>query len=143
MFTNISWGSYLTGLAALLALYYTYVAIRYYSSDIKRLLSGKTKEPTGPSPAVAFQETDPEIELHEKAEQFTAEIKNAVAEAHEQGMDNESTLSLLEPIFTRFDVLKYSPYRSALLELVVSEFGKHGSVILSEEDLDDLWIKVA
>src|SRR5690348_1039271 len=43
MFTNISWTDYFITVTILLAIYYLFVAIRYYAGDIKDLLSGKRK----------------------------------------------------------------------------------------------------
>src|SRR5690606_27901580 len=43
MFTGISWTDYMVVVAITLALYYCYVAMRYYSEELKDIISGKSK----------------------------------------------------------------------------------------------------
>ncbi len=43
MLKNISWTDYLIVVAIALAIYYLFVGVRYFSTEIKELLSGKRK----------------------------------------------------------------------------------------------------
>ena len=43
MFTQISWTDYLLAVSILLAIYYLFVGVRYFSGDLKALLAGKRK----------------------------------------------------------------------------------------------------
>ncbi|MCH5688781.1 hypothetical protein LWM68_33710 [Niabella sp. W65] len=43
MLKNISWSDYIIAVAILLAIYYLFVGVRYFSAEIKDLLSGKRK----------------------------------------------------------------------------------------------------
>ena len=40
MFTQISWGSYLTTILILSAAYYLFLAFRYYRKDVVKILAG-------------------------------------------------------------------------------------------------------
>ena len=43
MFTNISWTDYFEAVVLLLAIYYLFIGLRYFSADLKDLFSGKRK----------------------------------------------------------------------------------------------------
>lgn len=43
MFTNISWSNYLLAVLLLLTIYYVFIGIRFYSNDLKQLLSSQRK----------------------------------------------------------------------------------------------------
>src|SRR5690606_42040853 len=101
MFTDISWTDYLTAVFLLLAIYYVYVGVRYYSGDLKDLLSGKRKlnfraspadSPGGPSPlfmdnkdrpaATAFGETTDDD--YTEVEHLIGRLKEVIADASQR-----------------------------------------------------------
>ncbi len=49
MFTNISWTNYLIVVILLLVIYYIIIGLRFYSDDLKNLLSGNQKFKLRPS----------------------------------------------------------------------------------------------
>src|SRR5690606_24438859 len=72
MFTDISWTDYLTAVFLLLAIYYVYVGVRYYSVDLKDLLSGKRKLNFGASPADTAGDLSPQFTDNEDIQAATA-----------------------------------------------------------------------
>lgn len=154
MFTGISWTDYMVAVAIGLTLYYCYVAFRYYSEELKDLLSGKSKlnfrtllsenipseEPDShPSGSSSFSQTgdDDFVEV----EELITKIKDAVADASKKKYVLVEFKHCLRLIFREYPNIKNSPIRSSINELLVSECEKYGTVTLSEEEADRLWLE--
>ena len=156
MFTNISWSDYIIAVAILLTVYYLFVGMRYYSADLKDLLSGKRKlkfwaalppdtgeEGTYPAEenyqneATAF-ETTTDDEFAE-VEHLIERLKNVITEASQKKLIPQEFRQYLHLVLKEYPSIKSSPLRSSVNELIVSECEKHGAVTLSEDEVDMLW----
>ncbi|RUA28433.1 MAG: hypothetical protein DSY77_16030, partial [Bacteroidetes bacterium] len=62
MFTQISWTDYLLAVSILLAIYYLFVGVRYFSGNLKALLAGKRKLPQKTSPCPGFPDHHPTLQ---------------------------------------------------------------------------------
>lgn len=154
MFTGISWTDYMVAVAIGLTLYYCYVAFRYYSEELKDLLSGKSKlnlrtllsenilseEPgSHPSGSGSFSQTGDDD--FAEVEELITKIKDSVALTSKKKYVIHEFKHFLRLIFREHPNIKDSPFRSSINELVVSECEKYGTVALSEEEVDRLWLE--
>ncbi|MES2329803.1 MAG: hypothetical protein V4539_09390 [Bacteroidota bacterium] len=159
MFTNISWTTYITFVALLLAVWYLIIGLRFYLSDLQILLSGKRK----PTPQIAgneyrsFQhdeaishetETTATLskeqtdDLFEKVETLSVKLKDAVSDASEKGYNKEEFSFLLQLTLKEFPELKGSPFQIPINNLITSECEKQGFIHLSAVELEMLWVEV-
>lgn len=156
MFTNISWSDYIIAVAILLTVYYLFVGVRYFSADLRDLLSGKRKlkfkaalpldtgegdnypaEENYQKDATAF-ETSTDDDFAE-VEHLIERLKNVIADAPHKKLIPQEFKQYLHLVLEEYPSVKSSPLRSSVNELIVSECEKHGAVTLSEEEVDMLW----
>ncbi|NGF55566.1 hypothetical protein G5B35_18095 [Parapusillimonas sp. SGNA-6] len=156
MFTDISWTDYLTAVFLLLAIYYVYVGVRYYSGDLKDLLSGKRKlnfraspadSPGGPSPlfmdnkdrpaATAFGETTDDD--YTEVEHLIGRLKEVIADASQRQLILQEFRHYLRLTLKEYPAVKISALRASVNKLIVSECEKYGAVTVSAEEVDVLW----
>lgn len=155
MFTNISWTGYLTVVAILLAIYYLYVGVRYFSDDLKDLFTGKQKLKLKPSlpdkgeaaelltlgksrlASSSFEETtDDEFT---KVEHLIERLKEVIADASRRKLIPQEFKQYLRLVLKEYPSVRYSPLRSSINELIISECEKLGAATLSELDVELLW----
>ena len=156
MFTNISWTDYFITVIILLAIYYLFVGIRYYSGDIKDLLSGKRKlslktalpynlrgeyssiigANSQPSEA-SFEETADE-EFTE-VEHLIERLKALIADASHRKMIPQEFKQYLSLVLKEYPTVKNSSLRASVNELIVSECEIYGTVTLTEDEMDLVW----
>lgn len=150
---NITWSDYIFAIVTCTVLYYLFVAIRYYATDI-RDFAGRRRN-------FSFQRHAQEVELkvhsqinpvHEdedfevfEDEQFDeielliGEIKSLVAISGTNDFTSQDFRRSLQNILISYPDIKYSPFRSSINELIVSECEKSSAVTLSESAVDELW----
>lgn len=159
MFTNISWTTYITFVALLLAIWYLIIGLRFYLSDLQLLVSGKRK----PAPQIAGNEfrssQDDEAishetettatlskeqtdELFEKVETLSVKLKDAVLDASAKGYNKEEFSFLLQLTLKEYSELKGSPFQVPINNLIASECEKQGFIHLSAVELEMLWVEV-
>jgi hypothetical protein len=155
MFTNISWTDYFITVTILLAIYYLFVGIRYYSQDIKDLLSGKRKlnlntalpyNSKGEYPSTiggnihseaSFEETTDEEFI--KVEHLIERLKALIADASRRKMIPQEFKQYLSLVLKEYPSVKNSSLRASVNELIVSECEKYGAVTLTEDEVDLVW----
>jgi hypothetical protein len=154
MFTNISWTDYFIAVIILLTIYYLFVGIRYYSRDIKDLLSGKRKlnlktalannskgeypiREENFHPSEAFEETTGK-ELTQ-VEHLIERLKTLIADASRRKMISQEFKQYLSLVLKEYSTVKNSSLRASINELIVSECEKYGTVTLKKEEVDLLW----
>ncbi len=152
MFSQISWTDYLLAVTILLAIYYLFVGIRYFSGDLKALLSGKRKhilKTSGFPRNEPFQNTaseDNPVTSNEEADDEFAEVeyliekvKTVVTEALGKQLVKEEFKHYLRLVLKDYPNVKTSGLRPSVNELIVSECEKQGIVAFNEEEVDALW----
>lgn len=158
MITNITWSDYLITIIILLGVYYIVIGIRYFSRDIQEILSGKRKLRLGasvrsnasPSYSVEEQQNDQVVHGFEATsddefmivEALTERLKTAIEEASLRKFIPQEFRQLLCSILKDYASVKYSPLRSSVNELIVSECQKYEGVTLNIEDVELLWADV-
>lgn len=153
MLKNISWSDYIIAVAILLAIYYLLVGMRYFSSEIKDLLSGKTKlkfraaipnnhAADHPDEEQGHQETGFEKTTDDEfteIEHLIERLKAVIEDASRRKLIPQEFKQYLSMVLREYPSVKYSPLRSSVSELIVSECQKYGAVILSEDEVELLW----
>ncbi len=154
MLKNISWSDYIIAVAILLAIYYLFVGVKYFSAEIKDLLSGKRKpklrtvssdnngmsdldDEPGQQEMVGFEKTtDDEFT---EVEHLIERLKAVVADASRRKLIPQEFKQYLSMVLKEYPSVRYSPIRSSVNELIVSECQKYGAVTLKEDEVELLW----
>lgn len=164
MFTNISWTNYIVVIILLLIIYYIIIGIRFYSPDLRNLLSDNQKFKLSPSIGTsdvqndinliasehsqskiykdrnASDETNDEISL--EVEHLIIKLKEAIADASHKKYIQPEFFLCLQLVIKEYPNVKNSQFRPVINELIISECGKYGSVTLNEEEVASLWNEV-
>lgn len=156
MFTNISWTDYFIAVAILLTTYYLFVGLRYFSADLRELVSGKSnlkfmvgvsydtvresiqtpeKNYPGESPALETTTDDDFAEV----EHLIGRLKNVIADASGRKLIPMEFKQYLHLVLQEYPNIKNSPLQSSINELIASECEKYGAVTLSEDEVELLW----
>ena len=157
MLTNISWTDYIVAVAILLAVYYFFVGIRYFFDDLKALFSGKSnlrfmvgisydtvresiqpseKNYNGESPDFETTTDDDFAEV----EHLIECLKSVIADASGKKLIPQKLKQYLSLVLQEYPNIKNSPFRTSINELIASECEKYGAVILSEDEVEYLWM---
>lgn len=158
MLNNISWTDYIMAVGIALVIYYLFIGLKYYSEDIKDLLSGKRRFKLKPAPSVAHNRQH-EQDVKSGPEEFTGyensrddefmelehligRLKTIIEDASRRKMVPQEFKQYLTMILKEYPSIKDSPLRSSVNEMIISECQKYGTVILNEEEMDSLWVEV-
>lgn len=157
MLNSISWNSYLVAVVTLLVLWYLYTGFRYYSSEIKQILSGrkkigfpsfrkKTRNDSLPSSDQedgkptnlneAFQESFATLD---EVKELSARLTGAVLESAELSRPKQEFNNYIRLILSEYPYVKISSLRSNVNNLLVYETKKHPELLLTSNDADKLW----
>ena len=154
MLKNISWSDYIIAVAILLAIYYLFVGVRYFSGEIKDLLSGKRKlkiRAALPNPN-SVNDADDEQSQQEtggfekttddeftEVEHLIERLKDVIVDASSRKLIPQEFKQYLSMVLKEYPSVRYSPIRSSVNELIVSECQKYGAVTLKEDEVELLW----
>lgn len=154
MLKNISWSDYFIAVAIALILYYLFIGMRYFSGEIKDLLSGKRKlklQTALPDPNGEYnttvEEGDQEPSGFEKTtdnefnevEHLIERLRTVITDASRRKLIRQEFKQYLSMVLKEYPSVKYSPLRSSINELIVSECQKYGAVTLNEDEVELLW----
>lgn len=157
MFTNISWHDYLMGVSISLVIYYFIIGFRFYSVELKELLSGIGKLRF--SNQLADSEEDQFIELSSdqgnqdytsdhtgdeefaEVEELIARLKETIQNTATKKCDPQEFKHYLHLLLLEYPTVKTSLFRSSVNEFIVSECEKYGSLTLTEQEIEMLWNK--
>lgn len=152
MFTNIPWSSYLTLIGILVIIWYLILILKFYSTDLKKILSGKkklkipsfknnsqnSKEPK--SISASFSES---FDTLDDAEQLASRIIQATEESAEKKLSKEQLQNYLSMVLEEYPHVKISSLRQSINKLIVSESEKHPALLLTLSEADSLWERTA
>lgn len=165
MFTQISWSNYIETILGILIIYYSVIGFKFYTPEIKILLSGNRKSlmpKASPDTDLedeqdqtsSFQNVQSELfssskrympseqntdETFEQVQELTARIKQVIAEAISKHLIKEEFILSLQLLIRKYQFLKGSPFMVAINNLIVSECEKLGYLILDAEERVMLW----
>lgn len=148
MFTNIPWSSYLTLAGILVIIWYLVLLLKFYSTDLKKILSGEkklkipsfksnsqnSKEPK--SISASFSES---FDTLDDAEELATRIIQAAQESAEKKLSKEQFQNYLSMVLEEYPYVKISSLRESINKLIVSESEKHPLLLLTLSEADSLW----
>ena len=157
MFTNISWGNYIVVVVLLLASWYLFIGLRFYFDDIKEIVTGKRKlqfhrlgktnyqEPQSELNYLDFEITTSESEpagsdtIFQEVDGLVKRLKNVITDATQRKLIKQEFQDYMRLALTAYPLLRDSPYRSSISELIVSECDKLESIHLTQQEVEALW----
>lgn len=162
MLSHISWTEYLLIILLLLVIWYVFIGLRFYSVELKDLLTGKrkielltskkTKEINSDNHSKSPKEEQDDKQLQEEAyltenpdnpfkeiEELVEKLKEAIADASHKKYIRQELFHYLQLIIKEYPGLKNSSYRPTINEFIVSECEKQGSIAMNEEEAEMLW----
>ena len=145
MFNNISWTSYWSVLSVLTIIYYAYVLLVYYRSDLRNRLAGKISHssvghfpPSQPLTQHQSHRVSGEDELFPAVQSLTDEMKAYLEQAGHAL--KEEIIFGLQKIFKKYRVLLNSSYQEAIENLLLLECETKSAVHLSDEEIKQVWM---
>jgi hypothetical protein len=156
MFTNVSWASYLMGVALLYLSWYAYIGLRYYREELQRFLSGKKRPVETGNDAIPSEGT-PNFFIEEKiiapnasydslqdsvfkdVDHLIGKIKEFTQGSAQKNANKEEFTGYLSLLLAEYPAVKDSVFRSQINEHLVQECASGQSFTLSEQEADQLW----
>jgi hypothetical protein len=157
MFTNISWGNYIIVVVLLLASWYLFIGLRFYFDDIKEIVTGKRKlqfrgTSGGLNAASDNDLSDLDFEIttsksesaasdtiFQEVDGLVKRLKYVITEAIQRKLGKQEFEEYMRKVLAAYPLLRDSPYRSSVDELIVSEYEKQGSILLTQQEVNGLW----
>jgi hypothetical protein len=158
MFTNISWGNYIVVVTLLLVSWYLFVGFRFYSDDLKEVISGKRKlqfrrlgdpnygdfqseenDQETPAPT-SSQPTFGEFDMtFQDVDALVARLKSFIADAAKRKLLKQEFLDYIQLIFKEYPSIKDSAFRSSVSELIVTECKTLDTISVTQAEAEGLW----
>ncbi|WP_163397478.1 hypothetical protein [Flavobacterium fluviatile] len=148
MFTNISWGSYLTAAGIAIIFWYLIILLKFHSSDFKKILSGEKKlqipflKKTSKNlqDIKSISDSFPKsFDTLEDAENLSQRIKEAVKESAEKRLTKQQFQNYLRMLLDEYPYVKISSLRENINQQMVFESQKHPDLLLTLSEADSLW----
>lgn len=148
MFTNISWGSFLTAAGIAIIFWYLIILLKFHSSDLKKILSGEKKlqipflKKTSKNlqDIKSISDSFPKsFDTLEDAENLSQRIKEAVKESAEKRLTKQQFQNYLRMLLDEYPYIKISSLRENINQLMVFESQKHPNLLLTLSEADSLW----
>lgn len=148
MFTNISWGSYLTTAGIVIIFWYLVILLKFHNRDLKKILSGEKKLqiPFLKKTSKNLQEIKSisdsfpkSFDTLEDAENLSMRIKEAVKESAEKRLTKQQFQNYLQMLLDEYPHVKNSSLKENINQLMVSESQLYPNLLLSLSEADSLW----
>ena len=149
MFTNVSWGTFFTGVALSCLAWYLYVGLRYYRQEISVFFSNRKKNPLSAPPGAAednffiepvtplVNDNGLEDNFFQDVDHLIGRIKKAFNEAREKNADTNELTGYLKLLLKEYPEVKDSAFRAQINEIITAEH--HAGHYLTDEEADRLW----
>ena len=156
MFTNITWTDFFLGIAIGTGVYYLLVGLRYYRVEIIGFFSGRKKmnfnttfDQEDYSDVLNDEDNSTKTKQNhflassdqdfEQIERLITKIKRIISDTAQVQLEPDEFKDYIGVTLKEYPLIKNSPLRASINELIVSECEKYGAVALSEEEVDLLW----
>lgn len=148
MFTNISWGSYLTAVGVAIIIWYLIILLKFHGGDLKKIFSGEKKVqiPFLKKTSKNLQEIKSisdsfpkSFDTLEEVEKLSQRIINAVKESADKGLSKQQFENYISMLLEEYDYFKISSLKTDINQLIVAESSKHPNLLLTLSEADSLW----
>ena len=158
MFTQISWATYIETVVYSIIVYYVFILYKYYRHDLSGMLKGRQRPPLAKAAFTQANQqstfprgnTGSNIDFMPKEGQndgrspavqaLIDEIQAFTIEAGNNDFEREPILLSLQHLVSKYPLIKSSPHKKSIQELIAQQCAANCSVHLSEEELDGLWV---
>lgn len=163
MLTNISWNQYILVVVLLLVSWYLLVGLRFYKEALQARVTGKRKlrfhrgsedsnteskeelDPDGGHQGMEINTAESQSDLSDaifsEIDGLVKRLKNVITDAKQRKLDKQEFEDYMRLILKNYPLLRDSPYRSAVDELIVSECEKIGSFLLTQKEVEGFWVE--
>lgn len=139
MLNKFTWSDYLSAVAIAVLIYYIVIAALYYRTEIKNIISGKTRlrrkeisdDDTAPG---EMDEAD-----FDELEAVVAGLKRSTLEQAGTDVNKDQLLLQLKQRLANYDGLRRPAYRVAVNHYIIQHAKEICGVAFSEEELDAAW----
>ena len=139
MLNKFTWSDYLSAVAIAVLIYYMVIAALYYRTEIKDIISGKTRlrrkeisdDDTAPG---EMEEAD-----FDELEAVVAGLKRSTLEQAGTDANKDQLLRQLKQQLANYDGLRRPAYRVAVNHYIIQHAKEICGVAFSEEELDAAW----
>lgn len=151
MLTNISWGSYLTAISTILIIWYIFLGLRFYSSEIKQILTGKRKivipflrrkNVKNSIYASQVKSTSNSSATLDEVNELSSRLIDAISESVERKRSRQEFQYYLKLILNEYPYVKISSLRSTVNGLIFLESQKNADLILTIQQVEGLWEEI-
>jgi len=157
MFQNISWANYGIVILITLVVYYATVGGLYYLNEIKQLFAGKLRLrlKLNPSKRLApanfsqqeINQLNEEGVTHPRDEELNSlvdkcmnDIKNSLQYAAQSHLAKQEIIYSLQQTVNKYSNILQTRFQTSIISYILVESLNYGSVHLSEEDLNTIWV---
>lgn len=160
MYIDSPWTTYAAVLSPLTLGYYIFIGYKFYRQDLRSAYSGKQNRPVSkiqrPAPSISVmpeeqieqQEVEqeateaplPDEETYQKVMALIAHLRDAIEEANQKQYNKTDLAVLLQMLLKDYSYLKDTPFRVSVNNQIEAECAKYGSMLLSEDEIEELWI---
>lgn len=140
MFSSISWQSYISTLALLLVIYYSFILYVYYRKDIVQLLTTGRNNGEGRQQKTHTDNTGAEGES--AADSYVDEVKALIHQAGYSRLSKDELIFSLQQLLDsgRFEAVKTPVVKERINKIITYECRTNCSMHLEEEDLERVWV---
>ncbi|MBK7292132.1 MAG: hypothetical protein IPI78_18965 [Chitinophagaceae bacterium] len=140
MFSSISWQSYISIVAVLLAIYYAFVLYVYYRKDIVQVLTTGRNNGEGSKQNILADNTG--AAEQPAAENYIDELKALIHQAGYSHLSKDELVFSLQQLLgsDRFETIKTPDFKKRLGKIITYECQTNCSMHLDEEDLQRVWV---
>lgn len=140
MFSSISWPSYISTVAILLVIYYSFVFYLCYRKNIIQFLT--TGGINGEGREQNRSATDTAAEDQQAEENYVNEVKALIQQSGYSRLSKEELVILLQQMLgsRRFETMRLPGVQKRLNKIIIYECQTNCSMHLDEEDLERVWI---
>lgn len=158
MFTNFTWGAYVTTVSVTLVLYYVFIGAKFYFTDIRNFLNGRHSSPfrnpwnesqqevASPSPSSNPSDNSTAGIMEENTfndfeviEELVERVKSLITNAVEHQASKDVFFSRLQAVLKDYPSLQKSQFRPSVNEFIVSESELQGMSAITQEEVEALW----
>jgi hypothetical protein len=150
MMESISWSHYIIAIGALLVMWYLIIGCKFYSVELKRIVSGEQKMKSRTfinvlddlsSLGIDRVEVEllPSLDTLEDTKDLCDLLLQAIKESVDKSFTKEEVQKLIRFLFSEFPFVKDSALRDSITRLLVFETQKYPQFVLSHSEVDALW----
>lgn len=158
MLSNISWSNYIVVVVLVLASWYLLVGLRFYLKVLEDIAAGKRKLQIRGTAGKWNEVSDYDLRyldsieinslelvpsasdtIFQEVDGLVKRLKNVLTDATQRKLVKQEFEDYLRLILKGYPLLRASPYRSAIDELIATECEKHGPVLLTQQEVGALW----